>query len=475
MSKTEFAAIVLAAGQGTRMKSQQPKVLHSLLGRPMVSYPVAASLAAGADRVVVVVGHGAGAVTAALTDRFGDRVTTALQTQQLGTGHAAQCGASALPRYDGYFLILPGDCPLITSEVLGALLDRARADDSDFAMITSSLPDATGYGRVIRNGVGRPVAIVEERDCTDSQRTITEFNPGIYVVKAEFFRQEIERLDTNNAQGELYLTDLLALASKSGTVSDVHMPSNGLHGINDRAQLVARERDLRMEIVHRHLGAGVTIRDPETTFIDADVTIEPDVTIESGVHLRGRCHVATGAHIDTGCVLTHVTVGANTSVLPYTVAAESQIGASARIGPFSHLRPGSELGDEVHMGNFVETKKTVMARGAKANHLAYLGDGIVGEKCNVGAGTIFCNYDGFNKHQTVLEDNVFVGSDSQLIAPVTVGRDAYVGSGSTVTQDVPAEALAIGRARQVNKPGLATRLRAKLKAERDRRKAAKSG
>jgi bifunctional UDP-N-acetylglucosamine pyrophosphorylase/glucosamine-1-phosphate N-acetyltransferase len=459
-----FIAIALAAGQGTRMKSSLPKVLHPLLGRPMLSYPIQAALDAGAEKVVVVLGHGIAEVRAELEHRFDGRVVVALQPEQRGTGDAARCGAEAVPDYAGSFLILYGDAPGITERPLRRLLDIKQNAPGPLALITSTLEDATGYGRILRDTQRRVIAIREQKDCDVEQAAIREWNPGIYAISAPFFRDAVSRLSTANVQRELLLTDLVAMAARQGGVADLPWHFEELQGVNDRGELVARERDLRRRQAARLFKSGVTLRDPETAFIDADVELAADVVIESNVHLRGHCRIETGAHIDAGCVLRDVIVRAGAKLLPYTVATRSTIGERAQVGPFSHLRPESELGAEAHIGNFVETKKTRVGRGSKANHLAYLGDGIIGEHVNVGAGTIFCNYDGYAKHTTVLEDRAFIGSDSQLVAPVTVGKDAYVATGTTVTSDVPEGALAIGRARQENKPGLGVRLRAKLKA-----------
>jgi len=469
-----FVALVLAAGQGTRMKSALPKVLHPLLGRPMISYPVQAALDAGAERVVVVLGHGREQVEAELARRFDSHVVTALQPEQRGTGDAARCGAEAVPDFDGTLLVLYGDAPRISAQPLRALLERAGASPGQLALLTSTLPDATGYGRILRDAQGKVVAICEQKDCSPEQAKIREWNPGMYAIAAPFFRRAVAQLTTGNVQGELYLTDLVAMAAQQGGVADVSWDAGELQGVNDRAELCARERELRLELCAKHARAGVTIRDPESTYIDHDTTIARDVVIEPNVHLRGRCVIEEGVRIDVGCVLEDVTVHAGARLLPHTVATRSSVGERAQVGPFSHLRPESELGPDTHVGNFVETKKTRLGRGSKANHLAYLGDGVIGQGVNVGAGTIFCNYDGFQKHVTVLEDGAFIGSDSQLVAPVTVGKDAYVGTGTTVTQNVPADALAIGRARQENKPGLAPRLRERLAAQAAKAKADKS-
>jgi len=464
------AAIVLAAGHGTRMKSDLPKVLHPLLGRPMLTFPVQAAFDAGAERVVAVVGYGRDQVEAALQKYFGGRVIPALQAAQRGTGDAARCGHSAITDFSGWLLILNGDAPVITERALSALISAARSHAAPLAMLTATVDDPTGYGRILRDNNGNVIGIREERDCSPQQKLIKEWNPAVYAIDSEFFAREIGKLSTNNAQGELYLTDLVAAAAAQGGVTAVPWDAGDTLGVNDRFELAQRDKTLRLRRAQALAVSGVTIRDPEAAYIDADVTIAPGAVIEPNVTLRGKCVIEAGAVIDVGAVLTNVVVRAGALLKPYTVATDSEIGGDAQVGPFSHLRPGSMLGPESHIGNFVETKKTRIGRGSKANHLAYLGDGEIGERVNVGAGTIFCNYDGFNKHVTTLEDDVFIGSDSQLVAPVTVGKGAYVGTGTTVTRNVPPDALAIGRAKQENKEGLAARLKSKLKSQRDEKK-----
>jgi bifunctional UDP-N-acetylglucosamine pyrophosphorylase/glucosamine-1-phosphate N-acetyltransferase len=461
----DVVALVLAAGQGTRMRSELPKVLHPLLGRPMIAYPVEAALDAGCSRVVAVLGHGREAIGAELSRRFGARVHTTLQAEQLGTGHAARCGVEALPEHEGAFLVVYGDAPLLTAAPLLALIEAVARSGVELALLTSRQADATGYGRVIRDAAGTIVCIREQKDCSEDEKALTEWNPGLYCVKAGFFRRALAKLDTNNAQRELLLTDVVAAAARAKGLSDVPWPEAELHGVNDRVQLAEREGALRRRLNREHALRGVTIRDPESAYIEPDVTIEADAVIEPDVHLRGRCVIERGAHVDVGSVLRDVIVRAGARILPYTVATSSEIGARAQVGPFSHLRPSSELGADAHVGNFVETKKTRLGAGSKANHLAYLGDGVIGAGVNIGAGTIFCNYDGYQKHVTTLEDGVFVGSDSQLVAPVTVGKNAYVATGTTVITDVPPDGLAIGRARQANKEGLGKRLRERLAAQ----------
>ncbi len=454
-----FAAVVLAAGQGTRMKSALPKVLHAIAGRPMVAWPVEAAQAAGAARVVVVLGHGKEQVEAAL-EGF-DGVRSALQAEQRGTGHAVQCALPALEGFEGTVVILYGDVPLIEREAIEALV--AGRGGAPLSLLTCRAADPTGYGRILRDG-DAVVGIREHKYCSDAERAIDEINPGLYAADAAFLRRALGALSDDNAQGELYLTDIVAAAAKEGGARAIDWPLESLQGVNDRAQLAEAAKVMRKRIAVRHAKAGVTIRDLDRVDIDATVTLATDAVIEPGVVLRGATHVGEGAHVDVGCVLTDVTVDAGAYLKPYSVASESQIGPDAEVGPFSHLRPGSVMGPRSKIGNFVEMKKTTLGEEAKANHLAYLGDGIVGPRVNIGAGTIFCNYDGFQKHTTVLEEGCFIGSDSQLVAPIRVGVGAYVATGTTVTRDVPDDALAVGRARQSNKEGYASRLKARLKA-----------
>ena len=468
-SVNDFVAVVLAAGQGTRMKGERAKVLHEVAGRPMVSWSVETARLAGAREVVVVIGHGRDEVKAALDARFEGKVKTAVQDEQLGTGHAVKCALPAIEGWDGLVVILYGDCPLVPPACIEALVGAAHEGSAPLALVTAELADPSGYGRILRDH-GSITGIREHRDCSQTERAIKEVNPGIYAVESSFLRSSLERLSSNNAQGELYLTDLVGIAAESGNVGSVSWDMLDLRGVNDRWELAEADRRMREHILREHAIAGVTIRAPHTTFVDADVHIERDAVLEPNVVLRGRTVVGEGARIDVGCVLEDVRVAAGAWLKPYTVAAQSTIGERAQTGPFSHIRPASELGPDTRIGNFVETKKTRMGKGSKANHLAYLGDGVIGEDVNVGAGTIFCNYDGVRKHTTVLEDGSFVGSDTQIVAPVTVGKGAYVATGTTVTKDVPPDALALSRVRQVNKEGYASLLRARFEAEKKAKK-----
>lgn len=456
-----LTAVVLAAGQGTRMKSARPKVLHELCGRPMIHYVVEAALDAGAEEVIAVLGHGRDEVTAYLARAFGDRVRTALQETQRGTGDAARCALPSLSEGTDRVLILFGDTPLLDPAELARLRDALTAE-AELAMLTVEAVNPTGYGRILRDAEGRITGIREERDATAEEKLIREVNPGVLIARTGFLREALAALSPANAQGELYLTDIVAAAAKTGRVASVKADSHAsLVGINDRAQLAAAEEALYARTADRLRRAGATIR--ASARIDAGVEVEPDATIEHNAVLRGATRVGAGALVDVGAVLTDVTVEPGAVVKPYSVCTGSSIGERAVIGPFSHLRQDSRIEAEAHIGNFVETKKTVVRRGAKANHLAYLGDGDIGEGANIGAGTIFCNYDGFRKHKTEIGARAFIGSDSQLIAPVRVGEGAYVATGTTITKDVPDDALAIARVRQETKEGYAPRLRARLK------------
>ena len=460
---TERTAIILAAGQGKRMKSALPKVLHPLAGRPMVHHVVEAAIGAGADEVVVVVGHGREQVTASLQQAFGARVRVAIQDEQLGTGHAARCALPLLGDPAREAFVLYGDTPLLEPALLEALAAAwRRQPGAELALVTCRVAEPTGYGRVLRDEQGRVAVIREQRDCSVVEARINEINPGVYLVSTDFLRRSLPALRAQNAQGEYYLTDLIEMAVSGGGVASVEGQASSLRGINDRAQLGEAEQELHLRIAQKWRHEGVTVR--AGARIDASVELAPDCVIESGAVLRGATRVAAGARIDVGSVLDDAVVEAGAVIKPYSVLTQSRVGPGAQVGPMAHLRPGSDIGPEAHVGNFVETKNTRLGRGAKANHLAYLGDGDVGEEANVGAGTIFCNYDGFQKHRTVIGARAFIGSDSQLVAPVTVGEGAYVATGTTVTQDVPPGAMAIARVPQQNKADYAERLRDRLKA-----------
>jgi bifunctional UDP-N-acetylglucosamine pyrophosphorylase/glucosamine-1-phosphate N-acetyltransferase len=460
-SKPGLSAIVLAAGKGTRMKSRLPKVLHPLCGRALVEYAVAAAFEAGASQVVAVT-SGQPEIAHTLRGRFGaDRVAVVVQDPPRGTGDAVRIGLAAVlhPRT----LILYGDTPLLRAQDLSELLAAIEQPGCDLSLLTALPQDPFGYGRVLRNSAGAVFEVREQRDLkNDAERAVREVNAGMYAADTERLREAVAVLAPNNAQGEYYLTDVVATLAKVSTVAAVVGNAEALVGVNDRADLARAEELMYARQRDELRRAGVTIHGDAR--IDSGVEVAADAEIGHGVCLRGKTRVAAGARIDVGCVLVDAEIAAGAQLKPYCVITQSSIGERAQLGPFLHVRPESVIEAEAHLGNFVETKKTRVRRGAQANHLSYLGDADVGERANIGAGTITCNYDGFVKRQTIIGEGVFIGSDSHLIAPVTIGKNAYVATATTVTQDVPEDALAIGRVKQENKLGYASKLRAKLAA-----------
>ncbi len=476
-----LGAIVMAAGIGKRMKSKLAKVLHPVAGRPMILYIVELAERLAGAGVAVVVGHQAGRVRALLegratADRRASRTAIVEQPEPLGTGHAV---LQAKPVFfvssherPATFLILNGDTPLLTEATIRELLRVHETDHATATILTAVLEDATGYGRIVRsNPVGdnrpnlldcRVLKIVEDCDASPEERRLREVNVGTYVVDGGFLFEALDALQPHNAQREYYLTDLVTLAVERGlrvsavTLSD---PEEGL-GVNTRWQLARAERAMRERIRERWLDAGVTMRDPATTWIDAGVVIGPDTVLYPNVTLEGSTVIGEDCVIRSNVRLTDCVLGNRVEILEHCVFREARLEDDTTLGPFVHLRPGTVVRRKAKVGNFVEMKNTDLGEGSKANHLSYLGDTVVGKGVNIGAGTITCNYDGVRKYRTVIEDDVFVGSDTQLIAPVTVGRGAVVAAGTTVTQDVPADALAIARAPQVNREGWAARRRA---------------
>jgi bifunctional UDP-N-acetylglucosamine pyrophosphorylase/glucosamine-1-phosphate N-acetyltransferase len=436
---------------------------------------VRAALEAGCGEVVVVVGHGRGGVEDYLHAAFGDRVKTAVQEEQRGTGDAARAGLSAVSDSAETVLVFYGDVPLLVADDLLAVLAALAAAPPGvgLAMATCEVLVPTGYGRVLRDAKGEIQEIREHKDLrTAAERATREINPGIFASPIAILREALAALEPNNAQKELYLTDIVSYGATRGRRTiGVRGRAEILVGVNDRQQLVEAEAVMHALIARKWSLAGATIR--PGACIDDAVIVAEDVVIETGVVLRGETKIERGAVVDVGAVVTDSTIGPDVMVKPYSVVTSSRVAKEAQIGPFSHLRPESVIGEAAHVGNFVETKKTTLGRGAKANHLAYLGDGIIGEDANVGAGTIFCNYDGFQKHTTTIGAGAFIGSDSQIVAPVTIGAGAYVGTGTTVTLDVPPDALAISRTRQENKLGYAPKLRARFQAAKDAAAAAK--
>jgi bifunctional UDP-N-acetylglucosamine pyrophosphorylase/glucosamine-1-phosphate N-acetyltransferase len=435
-----LSVVILAAGEGKRMKSQSAKVLHRLGGRPLIGHVLEAVRPLGAERTVVVVGHQREVVREACA---GYDVRFAVQDEQRGTGHAVACAKPELAGFSGDVLILYGDVPLLATSTLERLVRSQRERRAVLSLLTTVVEEPLGYGRILRDRDGRIAGIVEERDASAAQRAIREINPGIYCVRSDFLFRELESLRPENAQGEIYLTDIVAAAANQQLELQTEpVAADEVAGINSRADLAKLERVLRAAIIDRHLEAGVSFVDPASAYVEADVTIGADSVIGPLTQLRGRTAIGRECRIDGNAALENATIGDRVHLRANVVIADSRIDEDAVIGPFAHIRPGTHLGRGVHIGNFVEVKKCTLGDGTKANHLAYLGDATIGRETNIGAGTITCNYDGFAKHQTIIGDRVQVGSDSQLVAPVTVGNDAYVATGTTVRHDVAAGALA---------------------------------
>jgi bifunctional UDP-N-acetylglucosamine pyrophosphorylase/glucosamine-1-phosphate N-acetyltransferase len=451
--------VILAAGKGTRMKSSRPKVLHGLAGRPIIDHVLRTAEALRAESTTVVIGHGADDVRAALAGR---PLSFVVQSPQLGTGHALLQAEPVLAGKSGTVLLLYGDVPLLQANTLSRLLDHHRARKAAATILTTDLSEPYGYGRIVRDADGRVARIVEERDASGDERKITEINSGIYAFDLAPLFGSLQQLATDNSQGEYYLTDLVAMYRQRGLAVDtLNLDSPGeLRGVNSRADLSELSAIVRQRRNHEVMLAGVTLEDPASTFIDADVRIGADTVLGPGVMLQGATQVGERCQIQAGTRITDSRLGNDVVVLDHSVILGSRVGDGARIGPFAHVRPDSVIESDAHVGNFVELKKTTLGRRSKANHLAYLGDATIGEGVNIGAGTITCNYDGVAKHPTIIEDGVFIGSDSQLVAPVRIGSGAYVAAGSSITRDVPADALGIARAKQENKPGWAAARRA---------------
>ncbi len=444
--------VILAAGQGKRMQSNLPKVLHPIAGRPMLTHVLDSARALGAQCIAIVVGHGAEQVRQAYAVQ--PDVQFALQQPQLGTGHAVLQAVPLLQESDtdDVTVILYGDVPLVQPDTLRALL-TARANG--VAILTEILPDATGYGRIVRDSQGNVTAIVEHKDATPEQRSIQEVNTGIMAVPTRQLKSWLAKLTNSNAQGEYYLTDIVGMAVAEGVSVNVAHPTASFEtlGVNSRLQQAELERLWQRELARRQLEAGVTIVDPARFDLRGELVCGQDVFIDVGCVFEGRVVLADGVRIGAHCVLRNVTLGRSTHIEPFSHLDQAEVGAEAHIGPYARLRPGAQLADATHVGNFVEIKNTKLGKGSKANHLAYVGDADVGERVNIGAGTITCNYDGVNKHRTIIEDDAFIGSDTQLVAPVKVGKGATLGAGTTLTRDAPAGQLTVSRAKQLTIEG----------------------
>ena len=450
----KLTAIILAAGESTRMRSQRPKVLHQLCGRPLIHYPVAAARALGA-RVIVVVGRGADEVAAAVSREA--EATFVEQRERRGTGHAVLQAREACGDDSDAIVVLPGDMPLLSETTLRRLVERHRETGAAATLLTAELDDPTGYGRVVRES-GRPVAIVEHRDTTPEQRAIREVGTSTYCFDGRLW-PALDAVQPANAQGEYYLTDVIGILRRGGhrldavTVEDAR---EGL-GVNDRRQLAELGAVMRRRILDRLMADGVTVMDPASTYVDDTVKIGADTVLYPGVILEGHTAIGAESSIGPGCYVSASKIGDRVMLRPYCVLNEATVDADAALGPFCHLRPASQIGARAKIGNFVEIKKSKIGRGAKVPHLSYVGDATLGANVNFGAGAITCNYDGVNKHETIVGEGAFIGTNSSLVAPITVGDGAYVGAGSVITKDVPAGALAVTRAQQAVKEGWVAR------------------
>jgi bifunctional UDP-N-acetylglucosamine pyrophosphorylase / glucosamine-1-phosphate N-acetyltransferase len=443
---THVDAVILAAGQGTRMRSSLPKVLHPLAGKPMVAHVLDTALTLPGSRAIVIVGHGAERVRAELEGRV-DRFV--LQAEQLGTGHAL---LQALPqlRDDAICLVLYGDVPLPRRDTLAELVELAKS--VDIALLTVKLPDPTGYGRIIRSHDGNVAAIVEHKDATDEQRAICEVNTGILAARVSHLKRWLPALKNDNVQREYYLTDIIAMARGEGLTVSAMSPQTlyEVQGVNNRLQLAELERCHQRECAEKLMINGVTLLDPSRIDVRGTVRHGTDIVVDINVIFEGDVVIGNNVQIGANCIIRDSSIGDDVVIEPNSIIDGSIIGANATIGPFARVRPGTELKEKAKIGNFVETKKSVIGKGSKVNHLTYIGDAEIGSDANIGAGTITCNYDGVNKFKTVIGDGAFIGSNSSLVAPVTVGAMATVGAGSTITQNVPDNQLSVARGKQRN-------------------------
>jgi len=452
---TPSSVLILAAGKGSRMNSARPKVLHALAGKPLLAHVMQAARALAAERIVVVYGYGGDAVPNAFRQ---SEALFVLQEQQLGTGHAAMQALAHLPA-EGTTLVLYGDVPLTRTATLTRVLSHPRA----LCLLTAVLEDPSGYGRILRDTAGKVTRIAEEKDANSEERRVREINTGILAAPNAALRAWLSRLTQHNAQGEYYLTDIVPLALADGVpvVTESVQDQWEVQGVNSREQLAQLERRYQLEIARRLMAAGVTLADPSRLDVRGELDCAPDVSIDVGCVFEGRVSLATEVVIGAHCVIRNCDIGPGTLIAPFTHLDGARIGPRCSVGPFARLRPGAVLAENAHLGNFVEMKNATLGEGSKANHLSYLGDTLVGRKVNIGAGTITCNYDGANKHRTVIEDGAFIGSDTALVAPVTIGRDATIGAGSVITEDAPPGELTLARGRQVTIKGWKKPVKAK--------------
>jgi len=445
----DIHVVILAAGKGTRMKSTRPKVLHRVAGQPLIEYVLASAAALHPRSTTIVVGHQAEMLKSALAGH--QSLKFVVQEPQLGTAHALMTTEAAMAGQTGLLVLLSGDVPLLTAQTLKTLVDRHQTAGAAATVVTAVVADPHGYGRIVRTGE-QIARIVEEKDATPAEQAIREINSGIYAFALDGLFDAVRSIASGNAQHEYYLPDLIAIYRTRGSIVETVTSSNPdeIRGINSRLELAAVSRIVRDQKNDALMGSGVTIEDPATTYVDAGVTVGADTILHPGVSLEGRTTIGAGCEIHSGARIVDSQIGDRVTILNHCVITDSTIADDASVGPFAHLRNHADIRAKAKVGNFVELKKTVLGAGSKANHLTYLGDATIGEGVNIGAGTITCNYDGVNKNQTVIEDGAFIGSDSQLVAPVTIGKGAYVGSGSTIRENVPPGALAVSAGKQRN-------------------------
>jgi bifunctional UDP-N-acetylglucosamine pyrophosphorylase/glucosamine-1-phosphate N-acetyltransferase len=468
MKKTQFQALILSAGKGTRMKSELPKVLHKAAGRSLLNHVLSACAGAGAESGIVVTGHGRELVKQEMEAQQFLGVREAWQEKQLGTGHALQAAAAHFLKNEDLFLIVNGDGPLLRPETLRDMLAAHVMKKADLTLGVMTLEIPTGYGRVL-GSKDRAARIIEEKEANAKEKKIQRVNGGVYVVSRAYLDRFLPKLKASKLTGELYLTDLIALGAKAGKkVFTYNFPQEELLGVNDQLQLAQVSKLLQRRLIEGWMREGICFLDPERVYVEADVEIGSGVVVEPNVAIFAGTRIAKNVYLEAGVILKNTRIGEGTEIKAYSHLEDAVVGANAAVGPFARLRPGADIGEDAKIGNFVELKKTKLGKGSKVSHLSYLGDATVGVDVNIGCGFITCNYDGVSKHETKIGDGAFVGSDVQAVAPLEIGANSYVASGSTITRSIPAGALAIARVKQENKEGYADRLRRKHAAAKQK-------